>query len=489
MLKILKEKEPMYTDIHKESNRMAAGAVCLFGNTGSGKSLYFGWLATKQLQKIIFLTKSWSQAEEKAEFFSSLGLDTQLAKSKTQYAKEAGIDFSSLGVKKACPFASPMPIDNLGQKDRELYDTINKDDIDLSKQVIVTVFANINSLRGMELGEWTVVFDDPEYSDIKTLIKYEPKHWQIRPELDWAKIRGKDMAFAQRPDEMYLNYNVQAGKVYFTTAEHHVRKILESKYFAYTVDIGHKESDHNIAVVSTEMTRKKKQDGLISVWYAAYKLKHKDIDWTLIGDGIGADITFASMKGKNSLQEENILVELSHENQAVLEEMYCLFAPNRMTDNRSEFMKVMNQLHRIILVDKFHQVVGRNQGNRATGKFTVVLLDKLFAKSVVDMSNFTDVPVFSDNEFRSKALITRRFGRQDFLLELGAFLYNKADYIYQQKYYFERVLKTGVKLKNKQLIDLIKELGSEQAKLAAGRSDGIHYNIAVLLDELLQLVK
>ena len=484
---IFKEKDSMYTDIHKEANRMAAGAVCLFGNTGAGKSLYFGWLATKQMQKIIFLTKSWSQAEEKAEFFSSLGLDTQLAKSKSQYAKEAGLDTSAFHTKKSCPFAVPVAVNSLDSAEKEMYDSLTRDNIDFSKQVIVTVFANINSLRGAELGEWTVVFDDPEYSDIKTLIKYEPKQWHIRPELEWAKIRGKDIAFAQRPDEMRINYEILAGKVYFTTAEYHVRKILESKYFAHTVDIGHKETDHNIAVVSTEMTRKKKQDGLISVWYSAYKLKHKDIDWTLIGDGIGADITFTSMKGKNSLQEENILVELSHENQVVLEEMYCLLAPNKMTDNKSEAMKVMNQLHRIILIDKFHQVVGRNQGNRATGKFTVVLIDKVFANSVVDMCNFSDVPVFKDIDFRSKALITRRFGRQDFLLELGAFLYNKAEYIYQQKYYFERVLKAGIKLKDKQLIDMFKSLFDEQAKLAAGRSDGIHFEIANCLFQLVDI--
>ena len=112
---IFKEKDSMYTDIHKEANRMAAGSVCLFGNTGAGKSLYFGWLATKQLQKIIFLTKSWSQAEEKAEFFSSLGLDTQLAKSKTQYAKEAGIDPNKFFSKKSCPFAAPVTINKFSE--------------------------------------------------------------------------------------------------------------------------------------------------------------------------------------------------------------------------------------------------------------------------------------------------------------------------------------------------------------------------------------
>lgn len=479
----LKKREDMYKAMSKEMHRMHTNHICLFGNTGTGKSLYFHHLATKGLQKVIFLCKSYLQAKEKAASFASSNLRVQLVKSKTQKAKESNMNLSFID-KKTSPFAfGAIDKASLDDEEKEAYNSIDRDDFDFAEaQVIVTVFSNISAIRGIDLSEWHVVFDDVEYADIRPLIKYEPKDWKIQPVLEWAKINGKDVCFATRPADLFLTYNLLANKIYFTTAELHVRKVLESKYFCESVDLSHPEENHDITILSTTMTRRKKQDSLISVFHEMQVQQGMDT-WALIGDGIGSELTFSGMKGVNSLAEMNLLIELSVENQVVIEEMYCMFSPNKMTADKTVFKKTCDQLNRIVMIDKFHQATGRNQGNRFNGKKVLVMIDKYFAKSIASMTNYKDVPVLSDIDFKSRAMVISHMGKDDFLLELSAFLYDKAGYMFANKTAFLKLAKSGIKLPVARFKADLEKLFNEQKELA-GASENIHFKIANFLSEI-----
>ena len=464
---------------------MHTNHVCIFGNTGSGKSLYFFHLA-KNLQKIIFLCKSYQQAHEKAKSFEELGFSVQIVKSKNEKLKSEEIEVSYL--KKKNPFSLQISnLTSLSKEEKEIYSSIEKDEFDLNgPQIIITVFQNTYSLKGQDLSDWHVVFDDIEYTDIRPLIKFEPKEWTSQPVLEWAKINGRDISFAQRPEELFCTYNLLAKNVYFTTADLHIKKILEAKYFCESIDLSHEEENHSITILSTSMTRKKKQDALISLFHRLQV--QNGTDWVLIGDGIGSEISFSSMKGVNSLSDKNILIELSIENQVVLEEMYCMLAPNKMTTDKTKFKLFFDQLSRIIMIDKFHQSVGRNQGNRFSNKTTLVLIDKYFASSISKMTNYKDVPLLKDVDFKSRAMIISHFGKIDYLVELSKFMYDKSSYFLANEDKFKKLFSNLRSERTNLFKQQMSKLFDEQISLS-GQVDNIHYKQAVCISSLAELMK
>ena len=100
----------------------------------------------------------------------------------------------------------------------------------------------------------------------------------------------------------------------------------------------------------------------------------------LIADGLSSEFNHSNNKGRNDLNETNILVELSIPHP---DEVKTICDALDMS-----FVKDRNEVRRLIMLDRMHQSIGRNSGYRYEGYECVVLVDKIYHKHIVEDTRY-----------------------------------------------------------------------------------------------------
>jgi hypothetical protein len=152
-----------------------------------------------------------------------------------------------------------------------------------------------------------------------------------------------------------------------------------------------------ITILGTYMVWKK-YDGVIPLLVRRLnKEKHKT---RLIADGLSSEFNHSNNKGRNDIDETNILVELSIPHpvhvRTICDALDISFGGNR------------NEVTRSIMLDRMHQAIGRNSGYRYKGYQCVVLVDKQVHRYMIQDTRYMidrDNSVIIDR--------TQKMGRKD----------------------------------------------------------------------------
>jgi hypothetical protein len=156
-------------------------------------------------------------------------------------------------------------------------------------------------------------------------------------------------------------------------------------------------SGGKITILGTSKVRKK-VDGIIPL--IVRRLEKKKYKVRLIADGLSSKVNHSNNKGRNDLNETNILVELSVPHP---DEVRTICDAIDMS-----FDKDQNKVNRLIMLDRMHQAIGRNSGYRYKGCECVVLVDKHVHKHII-----VDTRYKIDRHNSVQIDPTRRMGRKD----------------------------------------------------------------------------
>ena len=407
---------------------------------GAGKSRLVLDLA-KEGNKIIFACKSWEQIEEKYREYQSAGekggFNVKVVRSKDAKArKRFGSKFVRGDSPKpftAGPILEEETIELFIKNNPELtpefirlswqffspdqwaFEAIQHPEFneegdvvcedlttpleDNNTRIILTSFEQlrIHKLRNVSIpNDWIIWFDDPDTSDVIDIELYDEERWGKLPEdrikdpMEALKknipigpiLDKKDYCYFMREYEQSLGYNLRFYKCIYTTTEVVTKKALSvlmlRRQEEYQV---HDEMDDIsggvITILGTGKVRKK-YDGIIPL--ITRRLDKKKYKVRLIADGLSSTFNHSNNKGRNDLNETNILVELSiphpHEVRTICDAIDMSFG------------KDQNKVEHLIMLDRMHQAIGRNSGYRYKGCECVVLVDIRAHKYIVDQTRY-----------------------------------------------------------------------------------------------------
>lgn len=395
----------------------------LYMPEGSGKSRLVIDLA-KDGQKIIFACKSWEQVESKYDEYLRAGIaggfNVKVARSKDAKARRRfgtavvrgaasgpftsgrimdketielfinnNPDLSPDFIRLCWQFFSPdrLSFESIPHPDFDEEGNLVSDDIsaplaDENTRILLTTFEQlrIHRLRNAVIpNEWIIWFDDPDINDVIDIEPYDTDRWGELPEgrldKETREINGK--RYYTRNYNQSLGYSLRDHKCVYTTTEVITKKGIQLMMRRRQEKcLVHDEMDNivggTITILGTHMVWKK-YDGIIPLIVRRLnKQKHKT---RLIADGLASEFNHSNNKGRNDLNETNILVELSTPHpihvRTVCDALAMSFASDR------------NEITHAIMLDRMHQAIGRNSGYRYKGYQCVVLVDTKAHKRMI----------------------------------------------------------------------------------------------------------
>jgi len=430
----LKQLKGIQDIIQKDNGYDTGGGKRIFKShivympEGSGKSRLVLDMA-KAGQKIIFACKSWEQIESKYGEYQYAGIkegfNVKVARSKDAKARRR---FNSKVIREdpSKPFSTGRILDKetiesfitnnpdlspdfirlswqFFSSDRLSFETIPhpefddegnvvSDEIseplaDGNTRIILTTFEQLrlHKLRKITIpSDWIIWFDDPDITDVIDIDPYDIEKWGELPEQQLDKetreINGK--RYYTRNYNQSLGYSLRAHKCVYTTTEVITRQAIElmmkKRQEEYTV---HDEMDNivggTITILGTHMVWKK-YDGIIPL--LVRRLNKEKYKTRLIADGLSSEFNHSNNKGRNDIDETNVLVELSIPH-PVQVKTTCDALDMSFGSSR-------NEVTRSIMLDRMHQAIGRNSGYRYKGYQCVVLVDKQVHRYMIEDTRY-----------------------------------------------------------------------------------------------------
>lgn len=218
-------------------------------------------------------------------------------------------------------------------------------------------------------------------------------------------VESEGYYFESRPKLQYIGYGLQRGyassemvyggklpksipictipKILVTTTENLTAELARKslsialqceKAMPPRANLPAKVTDEcHVTLLSTPITRKA-HHALLLLILAKLRTEFPDEHIALIGDGLGSELNLLNNKGRNDLTDKTTVVKLSVPNATLAINLWAQFPPE--TDKRT--------LNTRLLADLGNQAIGRNQGYRYRGKPCVVLVDPMYAPSLVN---------------------------------------------------------------------------------------------------------
>jgi len=451
--RVLKQLKGIQDKIQKDRGYDTGGGKRIFKShivympEGSGKSRLVLDMA-KAGQKIIFACKSWEQIESKYDEYLCTGIkegfNVKVARSKDAKARrrfgtktvreEPSKPFSTGRILdketiesfiKNNPDLSPdfirlswqffssdrLSFETMSHPERDEEGNIISDEIsaplaDGNTRIILTTFEQLrlHRLRNTYIpSDWIIWFDDPDITDVIDIDPYDIDKWGELPEhrlnKETREVNGKRY-YTRNPNQS-LGYSLRDHKCVYTTTEVITRQAIELMMKKRREEcIVHDEMDNivggTITILGTHMVWKK-YDGIIPL--LVRRLNKEKCETRLIADGLSSEFNHSNNKGRNDIDETNILVELSIPHpvhvRTVCDALDISFGVNR------------NEVTRSIMLDRMHQAIWRNSGYRYKGFQCVVLVDKQVHRHMI---NGTRYMIDRDNSViidRTKTMATK----------------------------------------------------------------------------------
>jgi len=245
-------------------------------------------------------------------------------------------------------------------------------------------------------------FDDPPASEFIGMTRVTDANRHLLSEKDEqgrllnddAVIQG--IHYLMRPRNRAFDYHVDRAVIVVTTSEF-ITATLARNYFErqnagkpiseqrkiHFVDLtlnqdssqDFKDPQTNAVLIGSKYTRKKYHGvfGLLGemLGEAAY----------LIGDGIGLEESIPKIKGRNDMDDRDIVIKLSQPSQEEIEDTGVALGID-VTDRKSANYR---ELAALIMSDKANQAIGRNQGRRydkAENFSSTVVVDRSYLKAI-----------------------------------------------------------------------------------------------------------
>lgn len=272
-----------------------------------------------------------------------------------------------------------------------------KDHIDLNLNFICSVFSNLKLLSKNLPDNWLIFMDDISYDELSILIKYTPFLEKCNVEKITFSYNKRNFSYYIRPMENYVNFDVKQ-KIIYTTTEIITRKLCE-KYIEPDVYIVNKEfvDGSNIYVFPTIMTRKG-LDAILSLCINYYQTL---AEFYYICDGNNQDLNHTIIKGSNDFLNKLLVVEISSPH--VNEIFECFF----QFDEEYSY----NEIRILLMIDQFHQSVGRCSGYRIGDNDVYVIIEQQAYKSILKNVCYENINLMTKtahiNSFSNEKLVCR----------------------------------------------------------------------------------
>lgn len=367
--------------------------IVIEGFPGAGKSQFATWVANTKLQNVIFLCLSHAQAIEKENQFKAQGINCQRILSKSEKIR-LKLEISRSQFDDRYMETSLDPLKPYSYKDKEIIHDLScklgvtpneaKEILSEMKSDELHVFnegrINIGTiaqdpiLRGKDLSGCVIFYDDPIRAQVSRYVEVNPKCvYSDLPKIElFYPNSDKSFFVYEKSLDMLPGFGLNCPKV-FTTAESITSKVIQKNFGAVRYFFDSPQLKCNLTMFATEMVWEK-YDSMIKPFVLG-NLQNT----VLIGDGCNADYNHYNVKGNNSLSAGHVIVELSQQmiNNVVI---VCL----DICDSANPSSDVIFNTEIELMVDLFHQAVGRNQGNRFKGGEAIVLISPKHAQSVFD---------------------------------------------------------------------------------------------------------
>jgi hypothetical protein len=241
---------------------------------------------------------------------------------------------------------------------------------DASPVIVFTTIARLRLLQSIKEfvpKKWLIWIDDPdidEFLDIKP-VKARSEASKCKPKTRIIDGTRYDL----RNTDHRLVEALRWHHCIYTTTEKMTLRLMENAFRWVNIRFhvhGKRELlyNGNITLLGTSAVRKSR-DAVVPL--IVRRLAKEGFQTTLIAEGIPADFNHSTSKGRNDLDESDIIVEISqpHRDQV-----------KTICDQLSvEFDKDRDIIAKELMLDKLHQAVGRNSGYRHKGFECVVLAD------------------------------------------------------------------------------------------------------------------
>ncbi len=254
--------------------------------------------------------------------------------------------------------------------------------LDESLAIIFTTFAQLRLIKRKKDQiplHWIIWFDDPdvdELMDIKpaTLMKSSSTSEDNLISFEISKIEQKEIngtLYDIRPADTGFGVSFQNHRCIYTTTEKVTLRLLEHTFKnrneIYEIHgERHRVTGGKITILGTQAVYKK-SDALIPLMMRRLTI-HLEKGMLLIADGIPADFNHSTNKGRNDLNKQHIVIELSQPHPESIKTI-CDSLGLDFNIHRDEVSKET-------MLDKMHQAIGRNSGYRSAGFECVVLVDR-----------------------------------------------------------------------------------------------------------------
>lgn len=391
---------------------------------GAGKSMLALDLA-KAGRTVVFACKSWEQAFEKHETFRNLGMSSGLTvqlflsreaklmrtlkgravHKRTNNPFDTGVIDEEASIQQFIlnnPGKPPRLVrlmwhilkedhlvdDVFRASAMSSYETINHEendghgssDSDGSRphsqvDILVTVFAQLRTLHQRKQflpKDWIVWFDDPDVSDVFDIIPYDAgKHGELSEDQFKKKTRLiNGRRYYSRNEIESLGWAYRNRLRVFTTTEQITVRAIQKLVTSHKqrIRIHDKMEDlagGRITVLGTDKVYKR-VDAVVPL--LARRLGKEGHPVLLIADGLAQAHNHSNSKGKNTLTNSNLLVEISRPHPALSQTVCDALDVEWKDDGRD--------IDRELMLDRMHQAIGRNSGYRYRGSECVVLVDR-----------------------------------------------------------------------------------------------------------------
>ena len=248
--------------------------------------------------------------------------------------------------------------------------------------IIFTTFAQLRLVKRKKDHiplHWIIWFDDPdvdELMDIKpaNTIKHKSTSDDNLFSFDITEIEQREIngtLYDIRPADTSFGVSYPNHRSIYTTTEKVTLRLIEHVFNrrkeAYQIHgERHRVTGGRITILGTQAVYKK-SDALIPLMMRRLSTRLKK-DRLLIADGIPADFNHSTNKGRNDLNKQHIVIELSQPHPDSIKTI-CDALGLDFNVHRDEISKET-------MLDKMHQAIGRNSGYRTAGFECVVLVDK-----------------------------------------------------------------------------------------------------------------
>lgn len=388
------------------------------------KETYSAGYIVMRKPQMIFACKSWKQAEEQYASFlpkiEAMGRKAKISRSfegyinkrfKTKLSRQSAKRNFEIGDIKETESKAEIKRKNPELTDRfislswhmlseatyrfseiAVYDDLyldeykSSDDPDHANDdrlaIIFTTFAQLRLVKRKKDRiplHWIIWFDDPdvdELMDIKPAnkIKHATTSDANSMSLDTSVIEQKEIngtLYDVRPADTSFGVSYPNHRCIYTTTEKVTLRLLEHVFKRRNEDYQihgerHRVTGGRITILGTQAVYKK-SDALIPLMMRRISTLLKK-DMLLIADGLPADYNHSTNKGRNDLNKQHIVVELSQPHPDSIKTI-CDSLGLDFNTHRDEISKET-------MLDKMHQAIGRNSGYRTAGFECVVLVDK-----------------------------------------------------------------------------------------------------------------